>query len=159
VDVSTLAAVVRHESNFYPYAIHINGPVKLSRQPADLAEASAVAERLIASGYNFDLGLGQINSRNLKRLGLDPSSAFDSCRNLQAAARVLQQWCYQPLTTRFGAGQVALRAAVDCYHSGLNGIDRDGGRYTRSVIQAARSNQRQANGGDRLQRASIKDLP
>lgn len=45
---------------------------------------------MISAGRRVDLGLAQINSKNLGWLGLSVEAAFDSCQNLAAAARVLQ---------------------------------------------------------------------
>ena len=85
---STLAAIVSVESRGNPYAIGVNRGPQV-RQPTSAAEAVAVAKRLLARGANIDLGLGQINSANLKWLGLSVEAAFDPCSNLAAAARVL----------------------------------------------------------------------
>lgn len=85
---STLAAVVSVESKGNPLAIGVNRGRQV-RQPTNVAEAVAVAKRLLARGANLDLGLGQVNSANLRRLGLSVEDAFDPCRNLAAAARVL----------------------------------------------------------------------
>lgn len=85
---STMAAIVSVESRGNPYAIGVNRGRQV-RQPTSTAEAVAVAKRLLARGANIDLGLGQINSSNLKWLGLSVEAAFDPCSNLAAAARVL----------------------------------------------------------------------
>jgi len=85
---STMAAIVSVESRGNPYAIGVNRGRQV-RQPTSAAEAVAVAKRLLADGANIDLGLGQINSSNLKWLGLSVEAAFDPCSNLAAAARVL----------------------------------------------------------------------
>lgn len=85
---STLAAIVSVESGGNPFAIGVNRGRKV-RQPTNAAEAVAIAKGLLARGANIDLGLGQINSSNLRWLGLSVEAAFDPCQNLAAAARVL----------------------------------------------------------------------
>src|SRR3546814_18169696 len=39
--------------------------------------------------HSVDLGLGQINSRNMKALGLTWDNVFDPCTNIAAAGEVL----------------------------------------------------------------------
>lgn len=85
---STLAAIVAVESGGNAYAIGVNKGARV-RQPTSPAEAIATAKDLLARGANIDLGLGQINSTNLRWLGLSVEAAFDPCQNLAAAARVL----------------------------------------------------------------------
>src|SRR5271163_2302233 len=59
----TMAAIVRTESGFNPYAIGVaNG--RLVRQPASLDEAVSTARALAAGGWNFSAGLAQVNHAN-----------------------------------------------------------------------------------------------
>ena len=78
VHPQTLAAIVKIESGFKPFAIGINkGTATLKRQPESKEEAVKTAKELIAGGHNIDMGLGQINSANLRRLGLTVKDVFD----------------------------------------------------------------------------------
>lgn len=117
VAYTTLAAVVSHESKTNPFAIGINGGARLSRAPETKEEAIEVSKKLIGMGISIDMGLSQINSTNLSKLGLTVEQLFDPCTNLQAGATVLH-WCYGPASKKFGPGQVALRAALSCYNTG-----------------------------------------
>ena len=90
IDVKAISAIVRTESNFNPLVIGINGNVRLARQPKSKAEAVATARWLIDNGYNVDLGLGQINYKNLESLGLTVSDVFDPCKNIAASAAILK---------------------------------------------------------------------
>lgn len=117
VHVSTLSAIVMHESRGAVYAIGVNGGVRLPRQPQTLAEAVQTAEWLRAEGYDFDAGLGQINVRNLDWLGMSIPDLFNPCKNLRGAAQVLRE-CYSRAVNRFGTGQPALHAALSCYNTG-----------------------------------------
>lgn len=117
VALGTMAAIARHESSVNPYAIGINDKhVRLERQPENAAEAVATATKLMALGFNFDVGLGQVNSGNLKRMGLGFSEVFDPCGNLRAAASILTD-CYSRAAASKGPGQLALRAALSCYNT------------------------------------------
>jgi type IV secretion system protein VirB1 len=113
----TMAAVVKTESQFQPWTIGINGNVKLTRQPNSKAEAIATAQSLIAQGYNIDMGLGQINSANLDRIGLSIESIFEPCTNLAASAAILQA-NYQSATKKVQGEQPALHAALSAYNTG-----------------------------------------
>lgn len=109
VPAAVLQHVVRVESGFHPYAIGVVGG-RLARQPRNLPEAVATARMLEQQGYNFSLGLAQVNRYNLRRQGLNSyEQAFGSCDNLRAGSRILQE-CYQR------AGDWG--KAFSCYYSG-----------------------------------------
>ena len=84
----TAAAIVLAESDGRPLAINVNGrsqPVAAT----NVADAVATARRYVAAGNSVDLGLGQINSRNMRLLGLTWETIFDPCTNIAALGRVL----------------------------------------------------------------------
>lgn len=113
----TLLSVVQVESRFEPLAIGVNGVPRLTVAPASLPEAVAAAERLIAAGRSVDLGLAQINSRNLGWLGLSLTEVFEPCASLRAAARVLQDGYGRAQAERVGE-QAALRTTLSYYNTG-----------------------------------------
>ncbi len=84
----TMSAVVQNESGGNPLAIHDNSDGK-SYSPKSLDEAVALAKRLVAGGHSVDLGLAQINSKNLQWVGMTIEQSFDPCSNLQASQQVL----------------------------------------------------------------------
>lgn len=83
-----LAVIERIESGFDPLAIGDNTTRRTIRS-SDKGEAIATARRLIGEGHNLDLGLMQINDRNLNWLGLTLDRAFDACASIRAAADYL----------------------------------------------------------------------
>lgn len=89
VTPSTMRAIVKVESGGNPYAINVNHGGKLRHQPRSRREAISVAARLIRAGYDIDMGIGQINVRNMRKFGLSVSSMFDACRNLHVAGTIL----------------------------------------------------------------------
>lgn len=102
--------VAQVESDVNPYAIGVVGG-RLLRQPASLDEAIATARSLEAQGYNFSVGVAQVNHANLKKYGLDTyEKAFSICDNLLAGSRILAR-CYA------NAGGVWGKA-FSCYYSG-----------------------------------------
>ena len=123
--------VMRHlvniESSHNPYAIGVvNG--QLQRQPENLAEAIATAQMLETEGYNYSVGVAQINRSNLAKYGLDTyEKAFDACLNLAVGSRILAD-CYASAGQDWGK-------AFSCYYSGnfVTGF-RDG--YVQKVYES-----------------------
>jgi type IV secretion system protein VirB1 len=114
---ATLLPVAHVESGFDPLAIGVNGRRPSQIHPSSKAEAVETATRLIAHSADIDLGLGQINSRNLAPLGLSVADAFDPCRNLAASARMIQA-NYDHAGPQPGAEQAALRTSLSLYNTG-----------------------------------------
>jgi type IV secretion system protein VirB1 len=117
VHPDTALRLVKHESGNNPFAIGINGPYRLSPQPKSRAQAVATAQMLMNAGLSIDMGLGQINSRNLPWLGLTLESVFDPCMNLRAMQVVLLKG-YEKAAKTHGPGQQALVAALSTYNTG-----------------------------------------
>ncbi|NCT70748.1 MAG: transglycosylase SLT domain-containing protein [Xanthomonadaceae bacterium] len=110
VPPTVMEHVVKVESSFNPYAIGVVGG-RLARQPRNLAEALSTARMLEDRGYNFSLGLAQVNRHNLAKQGLHSyEKAFDVCPNLQAGSRILAE-CYSRSGSDWGK-------AFSCYYSG-----------------------------------------
>lgn len=111
----TVLAIVQTESSGDPFALNVNGGRQPARQ-SNATDAAETAQRFLAAGYSVDLGLGQINSRNMRWLGLTWETVFDPCTNVAALARVL--------TTNYNAvkagrdPQSALRVALSMYNTG-----------------------------------------
>lgn len=137
VHVDTARALVSVESAFNPWAIGVVGGA-LVRQPGHRAEALATARALQAAGWNFSVGLGQINVGNFERLGLTLDSAFEPCTNLAAMQTVLAE-CFdraRPPASTQSVHQAALRQALSCYYSGNASTGFRHG-YVRKVVVAA----------------------
>jgi type IV secretion system protein VirB1 len=117
VAVETLVSLVHTESRFNPYAIGVNAKGVKAPHPVDRLSATAAARSLIARGYNIDLGLGQINSANLRWLGLSVEDAFDPCRNLAASARVLSS-NYLSVAQSSPTTEAAIATAMSMYNTG-----------------------------------------
>lgn len=85
----TLAAIARTESALDSFAIGVNGPGGGAVRVETKQDAVARAKALISAGWSVDLGVMQINSKNLAWLGLSIEEAFDACRSIAAGAKVL----------------------------------------------------------------------
>jgi type IV secretion system protein VirB1 len=116
INENTLAHIVQVESGYNPFAIGVVG-AHLERQPQNLIEALATSAALERKGFNFSVGLAQVNKTNFSKYGLSIQSAFEPCKNLQAAAAILKD-CYQRATQAHPEEQVALRDSFSCYYSG-----------------------------------------
>ena len=90
---------------------------RLHRRPTDAADAAALARAYIAQGYTVDLGLMQVNSTNVARLGYRIEEMFEPCKNIAAGGRVLAEF-YAAARPRHESEQAALRAALSAYNTG-----------------------------------------
>lgn len=110
VPAQVMRHVVQVESGANPFAIGVVGG-RLVRQPKTLEEARATAEMLETKGYNYSLGVAQVNRVNFRRYGLDSyEKTFDPCTNLSAGAKILAG-CYASAGGDWGK-------AFSCYYSG-----------------------------------------
>ncbi|MBN8904921.1 MAG: hypothetical protein BGO51_26190 [Rhodospirillales bacterium 69-11] len=113
----TLEAVMRVESGGNPLAINVNQLSGPQPHPATLADAVAAAQSYVARGYSVDLGLMQVNSRNLAALGVTIEEVLDPCANVKAGAAILTANYAEAVRSR-GEGQGALQAALSAYNTG-----------------------------------------
>jgi type IV secretion system protein VirB1 len=88
VDPITMAAVIKQESGGRPWVIY-NNTTKKSAAFDSKGTAVAAAVAAIDHGDSIDMGLAQINSRNLPELGLSVDQVFDPCINIAAGAAIL----------------------------------------------------------------------
>lgn len=111
----TVLAIIHTESKGDAFAINVNG----GRQPArqtNAASAVVTAQRYVKAGYSVDLGLGQINSRNMRWLGLTWETVFDPCTNIAALGKVMISNYNSVKAGR--DPQTALRLALSMYNTG-----------------------------------------
>lgn len=102
--------VVRVESSYNRYAIGVVGG-RLVRQPKNLPEALATVRMLEGRGFNFSIGLAQVNRYNLDKYGLGSyEEAFEPCANLRAGSKILAE-CYHRAGRDWGK-------SFSCYYSG-----------------------------------------
>ena len=144
VPVEIMHHVVHVESARNPFAIGVVGG-RLSRQPRSLDEALAAVQTLKEQGYNFSVGIAQVNRYNLARYGLSSyAQAFETCLNLKAGSQILKE-CHDRARD-WGK-------AFSCYYSGnfVTGFEHG---YVQKVFD---SMQRAAPSGVRV--ADITVIP
>lgn len=121
VSPATLAHIVRVESSGNPLAVNVNVIRGRARYRTPRIQSpthgAAVVRDAISQGYNVDIGLMQVNSRNLPRLGYSIEQMFVPCTNVRAGAEILTD-NYSRARREHGDGQVALLAALSAYNTG-----------------------------------------
>jgi type IV secretion system protein VirB1 len=131
---ATIAAIVQTESRGNELAIGVNGLGSKVAQPTSVAQAIEVARFYVAKGYSVDLGLGQINSRNMKALGLTWDTVFEPCTNIASAGAVISGNYH---SVRAGLHpQRALRIALSMYNTGSQSRGFNNGYVGRVVGNA-----------------------
>jgi type IV secretion system protein VirB1 len=132
IALEAIVPQIHVESHFNELAIGVNNGPKVHAR--SLADAVTLATRYIQAGYSVDLGLAQINSKNLPRLGLTVEQAFDACTSLRAAETVLTE-SYNSISD--GRNQTdAIEATWSLYNSGSTTRGMRNG-YVRKVWNAA----------------------
>lgn len=114
----TIQKVIAVESGGNPLAINVNG---LSRyrapHPKTLDEAITTARHWIQQGYSVDMGLMQVNSRNLAAYGATISDIFSPCSNIRTGSQILYN-AYQSAKQRDSRPAVAVQYALSMYNTG-----------------------------------------
>ena len=113
----TLEAVISVESGGNPLALNVNRLEGAQPHASTPDEAAKLARQYIDAGYSVDIGLMQINSRNLSALGYTVEQALDPCTNIRGGATILTA-NYVKASQRFAPGQPALQAALSAYNTG-----------------------------------------
>ncbi|CAN4268089.1 type IV secretion system lytic transglycosylase VirB1 [Methylophilaceae bacterium] len=141
VDQQLMMRVISVESSHNPYAIGVVN-AHLQRQPQTLTEAKATAHFLENAGYNYSVGLAQINRSNFRRFNLNFDNVFEVCTNLNAGGQMLSE-CLNRASAR-GYQADATHKALSCYYSGqLNSAV--GTQYANKVLVKLSVNTRPAN--------------
>ncbi len=137
----TLAAIVKTESDFNPFAVSINAKPKSKvfkiPQPKSETEAIHIANSLINAGFSIDMGLGQINSKNLPRLGLTVENMFNPCVNLKAAETILQT-SYSSYLPKSKSSLEAIYKTLSAYNTGSPSKGLKNG-YVKRVISNSKA--------------------
>lgn len=125
-----MQSVISVESSHNPYAIGVVN-ARLLRQPQNLAEAKATTHYLERAGYNYSIGIAQVNRSNFSRFNLKLDNGFDTCINLNAGSQILAE-CFNRAIAQ-GYQQQATHKALSCYYAGqLN--SRVGTQYANKVM-------------------------
>lgn len=135
VDPGTGMRLIAAESAGNQFAIGINGPFRLNRQPVTYAEFAEVVTQLDAKGYNFDFGYAQANNKEIRRRGGEVRDYIDACSNLRFMQDVLTG-CYASAPGKNDQSQLRLAQALSCYNTGRYGAGFANG-YVARVYRAS----------------------
>ena len=114
----TIAAIIKVESGGDPLVLHINaGANGILIHPIGIANALSIVKRATSAGSSVDIGLMQVNTSNVGKLGYTIEQMFDPCMNIRAGATILSA-DYDGALGVAPAGQKALQAALSAYNTG-----------------------------------------
>ncbi len=89
IDIKLMESIIYVESKGNQYAINVNKGDHLTRQPYNYIEAIGWVNYLEKNNYNFDVGIAQINIKNIHKYGLRGIDALNPCVNLELANIIL----------------------------------------------------------------------
>ncbi len=139
VAISTMTAIVKTESKINPWAIGLNGHLKLKYQPNNLHQAALWVDYLESHHYNFDVGLTQVNIQNIHYYGYKARDLLDPCINLKVASKILQKNYYRALP-KSNSSQEALRKAISSYNTGNFSRGFSNGYVTKVIANVSTTN-------------------
>ena len=113
----TMMAIVKTESNNQYLAINLNGGLRLRLMPNSYTQAESWVNYLEKNNYNFDVGLAQINIKNIHKYGYHAYEVLEPCTNLQIAAKILSN-NYNRAQASSLTNQEALKKAISAYNTG-----------------------------------------
>ena len=116
-------AISRHESGLNPWAINIAGRGFMLKSKE---EALRLADFAWRRGLSFDVGLMQVNSYWLRKLGISPSMALEPRANV-----TLGVWILSKEIERHGLNW----KAVASYHTPVDKNPERGKRYVLAVLR------------------------
>ncbi|MCE3268071.1 MAG: trwN [Burkholderiales bacterium] len=114
---STMQAIIQTESKGNPLAIGLNKGHKLKYQPLSVIQARKWVEYLEMHGYNFDVGLAQVNINNIHKYGYRAADALEPCTNLKLASAVLKKSYFEARAVSKSDNE-ALVKAISAYNTG-----------------------------------------
>ena len=113
----TMQAIISTESKGNPHAIGLNKGYKLKHQPKSMQQAKLWVEYLERNNYNFDVGLAQVNIKNIHKYGYKAADALEPCINLKMASDILGK-NYNGALTKSSSSAEALQKAISAYNTG-----------------------------------------
>lgn len=128
----TMVTLVRTESKGNPLALGLNG-ARLKFQPQSESQAIAWVRYLDQHDYNFDIGLGQVNIKNIRKYKLKAEQLLNPCLNLKVSGYILTQ-NYLLEKKHTPDSQLALGRALSRYNTGNQSAGYDNG-YIQRILQ------------------------
>ncbi len=114
---TTMVAIVKTESRGNALAIVLNGGKHLLYGAQNFKQAYAWVDYLERHHYDFDIGLAQINIRNVHKYGYMAHDMLDPCKNLNLAGVILGD-NYKNAKLKSRSDKEALYKAISAYNTG-----------------------------------------
>ena len=115
---SVMTAIVKVESGGNPWAINVNKKgVRLLAQAKTKEQAEAWIRWFVLNGYNIDIGIAQINIKNIQKMNIEPTLLLDPCLNLKIASQILLK-NYQSTSKLAKNSDDAVKLAISAYNTG-----------------------------------------
>lgn len=121
---ASMQSIVQVESKGNPFALNLNNGYKLQFQPKSEAQAKKWIIALEKNDYNFDIGLAQVNIKNVHKYGYNAVDLLNPCISLKLGSKILVSNYHNALPVSKSSGE-ALQKAISAYntgnfHSGFN---------------------------------------
>ena len=116
VHPDTIVKIIDTESAGNRYAVNVNGMKKIV-DITTLPQALAIIDIAEKRDKTYDVGLMQINSRNLELFGIKPEDAFEPCLNIRLGSVIIGEFYKAALKTTQDP-QEALQKALSGYNTG-----------------------------------------
>ena len=127
--------LIQTESKGNALALGLNRGFHLVYQAKNYNQAKAWVRYLEKHRYNFDIGLTQVNIKNVHKYGYTGVEALDPCVNLKISAHILAQNYNSALYSSYNQ-QDALLKAISAYNTGNNQSGFQNGYVARVVYNA-----------------------
>jgi type IV secretion system protein VirB1 len=112
-----MIAIVQVETKGNPLALNLNNGYKLQFQPHSKTQAQKWVEYLDKYNYNFDIGLAQINIKNVNKYRYKVTELLDPCTNLKLASSILIKNYTSALPSSKSSDE-AWQKAISAYNTG-----------------------------------------
>lgn len=114
---ASMMSIVKVESRGNPLALGLNKGYKLQFQPQTKAQAHKWVEYLDKHNYNFDIGLAQVNIKNINKSGFSATDVLDPCTNLKLGSSILIKNYTNALVYSKSSSE-AWQKAISAYNTG-----------------------------------------
>lgn len=110
--------IIAVESAGEPLAININGePVTLPFEELTLEGQVVRVMAEVDAGNSVDIGLMQINTRNIETDADSIARMFDPCMNISKGSEIFMR-AYEPARAFYGETELAFQSALSAYNTG-----------------------------------------
>ncbi|MCX8514679.1 MAG: lytic transglycosylase domain-containing protein [Burkholderiales bacterium] len=114
---NTMKAIIKTESRGNYLVIGLNTKKHHYIMPKDINSAIAIVNFLEQNNYNFDIGLTQINIKNVHKLGYMAQDMLNPCLNVFIASEILHKYYIKALNNS-ATNKEALYKAISAYNTG-----------------------------------------